>query len=51
MSRAIKVKYSAFQRSILREIFPESTLVKLDRAYTDAKIQRMIKFYHNQLIK
>ena len=45
MSRQLKIKYSAFQRSILKEFVSEKYLKLLDKCYTLAKINRMIKFY------
>ena len=42
MSNKFLKTYSGFQRNILREIFDEKTLKKLDRLYNIAKINRLI---------
>jgi hypothetical protein len=45
MSRKILKRYTAYQRHILAEFIPEKILDMLDKEYTKAKINRMIKFY------
>lgn len=45
MSRKILKRYTAYQRHILAEFIPERILDMLDKEYTKAKINRMIKFY------
>lgn len=42
MSRAIKIKYTGFNREILSEFMSKKELEDLDKIYTNAKIQRTI---------
>lgn len=43
MSRKFKVHYSAFNRAILQEFMTEVELNELDKKYTKAKMERLIK--------
>ena len=43
MSKKFKVHYSGFNRAILQEFMAEKELNELDKKYTKAKMERLIK--------
>ena len=51
MSNKFLKTYSGFQRNILREIFDEEMLKKLDHIYNVAKIKRATKREMEELLK
>ena len=49
MSRKIKRSYSNFSRVILAEFMTEKELKEIDKKYTEAKINRLIRKIQSQV--